>query len=178
MFVYLFIHLFIVERREGREKERERNINVRERHWAVDSWMHPKWGPVLQPRHVPWPGIKLMTFHFVGWHPINWSTPVRASLINLNLRLDSYLQGAIVEGTCIFGDDSLPGHHQAGKNSAISFKELLKAKGRPPWEYRNSGSHNYKGNSYCRLFSVDFLLCVHKKDWLQCVSPEKVSLVH
>ena len=41
-----FIYLFL-ERGEGREKERERNINV----WLP---LHaPHWGSGLQPRHVP-----------------------------------------------------------------------------------------------------------------------------
>ena len=29
--------------------------------------MHPNWGPDPQPRHVPWPGIQLAIFGFVGW---------------------------------------------------------------------------------------------------------------
>ena len=38
----------------------------------------PKWGPGLQPRHVPWLGIKLVTLWFAGRHSIHWATPVRA----------------------------------------------------------------------------------------------------
>ena len=39
-------HLCIfLERREGREKERERNIYVREKHQLVASRVHPDWGP-------------------------------------------------------------------------------------------------------------------------------------
>ena len=36
-----------------------------------------KWGPGLQPRHVPWLGIKLATFWFAGLHSIHWPTPAR-----------------------------------------------------------------------------------------------------
>ena len=46
---FLRFYLFL-ERGEGREKERERNINVREIHPLVASLMHPNQGPNLQPR--------------------------------------------------------------------------------------------------------------------------------
>ena len=42
-----------LQRGEGREKERERNIKAREL---------PHWGLSLQPRHVPWLGIKPAAF--------------------------------------------------------------------------------------------------------------------
>ena len=38
----------------------------------------PKWGPGLQPRHVPWLRIELVTLWFTGWHSIHWATPARA----------------------------------------------------------------------------------------------------
>ena len=38
----------------------------------------PYWGLGLQPRHVPWLGIKLMTLWFPGRHSIPWATPARA----------------------------------------------------------------------------------------------------
>ena len=47
-----FIYLFL-ERGEGRENKRERNIGVRGKHWSVASCMRLVWGPNLQPRHVP-----------------------------------------------------------------------------------------------------------------------------
>ena len=37
---------------EGREKERKRNIYMREKHGLVASYVHPDQGPNLQPRHV------------------------------------------------------------------------------------------------------------------------------
>ena len=66
-FTYLFL-----DRGEGREKERERNINV----WL--PLMHtPYWGPGLQPRHVPWLGIEPVTLWFTGWRSIHWAAPAR-----------------------------------------------------------------------------------------------------
>ena len=38
----------------------------------------PHWGPSLQPRHVPWPGIKPATLWFAGRHSVHWATPARA----------------------------------------------------------------------------------------------------
>ena len=52
--MYLFL-----KRGEGREKEREKNID-----WLPLTLM----GIGQQPRHVPWPGIELGTFYFVGQH--------------------------------------------------------------------------------------------------------------
>ena len=57
-FIY-FIYLFS-ERGERKEKEREK-------HWSVASRMCPDPGPSLQPRQVPWPGIKPTTLQFTGW---------------------------------------------------------------------------------------------------------------
>ena len=73
-----FIFLFLDREMEG---EREGNICVGEEHWLAASCMGPDWGPVLQPRHLAWPGKKLATFRFVGWHPVNWATQVRALFI-------------------------------------------------------------------------------------------------
>ena len=69
-------YLFVFRWREM-EGEREGNIYAGEKHWWAASCMGPDWRPVLQPRHVPCPGMELATFHFVGWHPVNWATPVR-----------------------------------------------------------------------------------------------------
>ena len=57
---YLFL-----EREEGREEERERNINVSLLSHA------PYWGPSRQPRHVPCLGIKPAALGFEGWHSIH-----------------------------------------------------------------------------------------------------------
>ena len=64
-----FIHLFL-ERGEGREKGREKNI--------IGYSMHPSWRPGPQPKNVPWPAIVLATFCFAGQHLTNWATLVGA----------------------------------------------------------------------------------------------------
>ena len=70
----------LLERREGREKERERNINA----WL--PFLHPlHWGPGPQPRHVPWLEIEPATLWFTGQHSILWATPVRANVWFLSL---------------------------------------------------------------------------------------------
>ena len=61
-FVYLFLG-----RREGREKERESNINM----WLPLTC--PLLGPGPQPRHVPWLGIEPATLWFTGWCSIHLS---------------------------------------------------------------------------------------------------------
>ena len=65
------LEVLFLERGDGREKERERYINVREKHRLVISCTHPDQGPNPQPRHVPWLGFKLVTFHVAGWHPLS-----------------------------------------------------------------------------------------------------------
>ena len=67
-----FIHL-LLERWEGKEKERERNINVREKLWLVICHTCPEWGPNPQSRQEPWLGITMVTFHFVRWHQTHWA---------------------------------------------------------------------------------------------------------
>ena len=42
----------------------------------------PHWGPDLQPEHVPWLEIELMTLRFAGLHSIHWATPARAGSSN------------------------------------------------------------------------------------------------
>ena len=49
---FLFLN-FNLESVEGREKEREINIDVREKHQLVAFCKCPGWGQSLQPRHVP-----------------------------------------------------------------------------------------------------------------------------
>ena len=80
-YYYYYFHphlrtcLLILERREGGERERERNIDLWETHWLVAPHMCPDWGlnhwhfdwgPNPQPTHVPWPRIEPMTLHSVG----------------------------------------------------------------------------------------------------------------
>ena len=75
-------NLFIYFWREEREKEMKRNINVTEKHWLVALGTVPKWGPTAT-QYVPQPGIKPAIFCWMGWHPINWTTLVRAALQSL-----------------------------------------------------------------------------------------------
>ena len=52
--------------REGRRRKRERNIDVRQKHWLVVSWTCPNQRPKPQLRFGPWLGIKPMTFWLTG----------------------------------------------------------------------------------------------------------------
>ena len=70
---YIFI-----ERGEGKEKERERNIDMWEILRLVVLYT-PNWGPGRQPWHVPWLEIKPMTLWFTGQHSTHWTTLARAS---------------------------------------------------------------------------------------------------
>ena len=74
-FFFLRLHLFIFTERR-KEGGSERNIDVGER---VISFLSraPNWGPGLQPRHVPWLGIQLVTLWFAGLCLIHWATPAR-----------------------------------------------------------------------------------------------------
>ena len=83
-----FIYL-VLERGDEREKERERNIDVRNIDQLLlsdASRMHRDWELNPQPRHVSWLVIKLATFHFVEWHPTNWAILFWAPLQILNRR--------------------------------------------------------------------------------------------
>ena len=85
-----FIYLFL-DRGVGREKERERNINV----WL--PLVHSR-GPGPQPRHVPWLGIEPATLWFAGRHSINWATQARAACY-IFVYLSDYFFGAHFSST-------------------------------------------------------------------------------
>ena len=77
-FFFLRFYLFIFRERR-REGEREGEKHWRARETPVGCLSHvPKWGPGQQPRHVPWPGIKQVTFRSMGWCSTHWATPIRA----------------------------------------------------------------------------------------------------
>ena len=65
-----FMYLFL-DRGEGREIERERNISVRDIHQSAAFCMPPTGDQALQPRHVPQPGIEPVAFQFTGRHSIH-----------------------------------------------------------------------------------------------------------
>ena len=74
--------LYLFTFREGKERGRERAMCEKyiDLHRSVVSRKPPTWP---QPRHVPWPGIKPVTFQFAGRHSIHWATPARALLGSL-----------------------------------------------------------------------------------------------
>ena len=51
-FLKIFIYLFL-EKGEGREREKGRNMDAREKHQSVASHVYPNWGLNLQSRHGP-----------------------------------------------------------------------------------------------------------------------------
>ena len=55
-----------LERGEGRERGRERNIDLREKHWLVTSCTCPDQGPNPKPRPVTSLGIDPVNFQFTG----------------------------------------------------------------------------------------------------------------
>ena len=79
----ILVLFFYGERKGGRKRGRatltcERNIN-----WLVASHNH-HWQPGLQPRHVPWLGIKPVTFRFVGCRSNQWVTPAWGKYANFS----------------------------------------------------------------------------------------------
>ena len=78
-FIYLFTYLFIS--RGGGEKEGGKHWCAREMCTLMCCRLHtPSWGPGLQSRHVPPPGIK--PFWSTGPCSIHWDTPTRVSWIS------------------------------------------------------------------------------------------------
>ena len=77
--------IYFTFRERGKEGEREGEKQQCARDTAISCLSHnPNWGPVPQPRHVPWLGIKLATFSsfwFTGRHSIHWTTPARVIVI-------------------------------------------------------------------------------------------------
>ena len=93
MFIFLIFYLFL-EGKEGKEKERESSV--------CGCLSHaPYWGPGLQPRHVPWPEIEVVTLWITGLHSIHWATPARAMYTPI-FRLEKYVKA--------LGTDLFSGH--------------------------------------------------------------------
>ena len=78
-FTYLFL-----ERRGEKEKERERNIDVREKHHSVASHKRPDGGLNLHLRPVPWRGTEPGTSRLAGRRLTHWDISVKAFLIIFN----------------------------------------------------------------------------------------------
>ena len=73
-FFFLRFYLFIFRER-GREVERETS--------TCGCLLHaPYWGPGLQPRHVLWLGIELVTLCFTGLSSVHWAIPARVEYIH------------------------------------------------------------------------------------------------
>ena len=66
-----FVYLFSERGEGGRKRGRETLMCETSIDWLL---FVPKWWSDLQPRHVPWQGIKLVTFQFAGWRWIHWAT--------------------------------------------------------------------------------------------------------
>ena len=84
------LYLFL-DRGEGKEKERERIINV----W-LPLTTPPTGNYGLQLRHVPCLGIEQTTLWFAGWHSVRWATPARATLL---IYLNAYIAPALASGS-------------------------------------------------------------------------------
>ena len=77
----------ILEREEGIERKRERDISVRKKCQWVASHTLSYWGLNSQPRHVPWPGIEPPTFWLWNNAPTNWATWPGLTFLILNTLL-------------------------------------------------------------------------------------------
>ena len=77
--IFLLKTLFLERGEGGRKGEKHRCV----RETSADCLLHtPSWWSSLQPRHVPWPGIEPVTFHFIGWRSIHWAIPARAEIFS------------------------------------------------------------------------------------------------
>ena len=77
-------YLFIFREREGGRRRGGETL--------IGCLLHASnLGPGPQPGHVPWLGIKPLTFWFIGQHPIHWATLARALFcINMWTMLETY----------------------------------------------------------------------------------------
>ena len=72
-FIYLFLE------RGGREGESEGEKHCCVRQTSNSCLLHtPNWGPVPQPRHVPWLRMEPAAFWFAGPHSIHWAITAKA----------------------------------------------------------------------------------------------------
>ena len=80
-FLKEILFIYFLERGEGREKKKERNIDVPEKHPLVAHTS--RWEPGLQPRYVPCLGIKPVIFRLAGQCSIYWASPAKRSMFLL-----------------------------------------------------------------------------------------------
>ena len=78
-FVRFYLFIF---RERGRDRERGREISMC---GCLSCALH--WGPDLQPRLVPWLGIRLVTLWFTDPHSIHWATAAKVNLMNFNISI-------------------------------------------------------------------------------------------
>ena len=71
-----FLRFYLFLEREGKEKERDRNINV----WLLLT-CPPTGDLACNPGTCPRLGIKLLTLWFAAWHWNHWATPAGAIFI-------------------------------------------------------------------------------------------------
>ena len=121
--MFNIIYLFIF-REEGKEKERERNINV----WLPLA--HPPLGTWPKPRHGPWPGMDPVTLWFAGLCSVRWATPARAIfniLKNLHtvsiVTVSIYLPTKHTQGFAFLHFLALPSFYIVGKLKPREGKE-------------------------------------------------------
>ena len=87
------MYLFIYIGRMGRKREKHHCV----RETSISCLLHtPNWGPGLQPRDVPWLGIKLSTFQFAGQLPAHWVTTVRARIFLITSLPRDFGQGQLL----------------------------------------------------------------------------------
>ena len=84
LLLLISFHCFLEKGREGgKEGGKPRAIACQVVCHTGPESPSPNQGPNPQPRCMPWQGIELVTFHFVGRHPTNWATSVKVPLTSM-----------------------------------------------------------------------------------------------
>ena len=94
LFFFFRVYLFL-ERREGREKEREGNINVREKH-CLGCFLHaPNWWPGPQPRMCPVTGNLTLFPVFLDWGRKTYIVYLQSLLVEIIQTKSLFLVAAL-----------------------------------------------------------------------------------